>query len=197
MHGGARRHACKCAKDSAKTQCATGSASQPKCAYPRPPLSLARAERTLTRTHLHSVRRHRNHTVLLRRATIVLGTASTVTTTAYLIWFVEKYSPLGFDTFEQALWCTIITMSTVGYGDIYPVSLPGRIIMTLGGILGGTLTAGLITTVFVDLAILTENERRVLHVLDNQAVRSVACAARTPPKRMPRDALCSTMRSIV
>ena len=49
-------------------------------------------------------------------------------------------------------------MSTVGYGDIYPVSVPGRMIMTLGGIMGGTLTAGLVTTVFVDLAILTENE---------------------------------------
>ena len=63
---------------------------------------------------------------------------------------------MGFDTFEQALWCTIVTMSTVGYGDVYPVSLPGRMIMTLGGIIGGLLVSGLITTVFVDLAILTE-----------------------------------------
>tara|TARA_B110000208_G_scaffold149262_1_gene180199 strand:+ start:539 stop:913 length:375 start_codon:yes stop_codon:yes gene_type:complete len=82
---------------------------------------------------------------------------------------VEKFSPLGFDTFEQSLWCTIVTMSTVGYGDIYPVSLPGRAIITLGGIMGGTLTGGLVTTVFVDLAILSENEQRVVHVLDNQA----------------------------
>ena len=136
---------------------ATGSASQPASR------SRQLTAAPLRRTYVHA-----------RRATIVLGTVSTVTTTAYLIWFVEKYSPLGFETFEQALWCTIVTMSTVGYGDVYPVSLPGRIIMTLGGIFGGTLTAGLITTVFVDLAILTENERRVLHVLDNQAVRCSA-----------------------
>ena len=79
---------------------------------------------------------------------------------------LQKYSPMGFDTFEQSLWCTIVTMATVGYGDIYPVSLPGRVIITLGGIAGGTLTGGLVTTVFVDFAILSENEQRVVHVLE-------------------------------
>jgi hypothetical protein len=76
---------------------------------------------------------------------------------------------MGFDTFEQSLWCTIVTMATVGYGDIYPVSLPGRVIITLGGIAGGTLTGGLVTTVFVDFAILSENEQRVVHVLESRA----------------------------
>ena len=34
-------------------------------------------------------------------ATIVIGTCCTVIITSTLMWFVEKYSPLGFDTFEQ------------------------------------------------------------------------------------------------
>ena len=104
---------------------------------------------------------------------LIVGASMNVCTTAVLVWFVEKYSPRGMDTFEQALWCTIVTMCTVGYGDVFPVSVPGRIIMTLGGIIGGSMVAGFMTTIFVDLAILTENERRVLHVIDEQKRYSV------------------------
>ena len=61
------------------------------------------------------------------------------------ILYLEKDVPgANITTASDALWYTIVTMSTVGYGDLYPVSNPGRemgtlIIVTGVGIFG-TLT---------------------------------------------------------
>ncbi len=56
-------------------------------------------------------------------------------------------------TFKDALWWSVVTMTTVGYGDISPVTLGGRIIGTIIMVLGigilGTFTAT-IASVFVD-----------------------------------------------
>ena len=70
----------------------------------------------------------------------------------------------------KALWCTVVTMGTVGYGDVYPISIPGRMIMLLGGIIGGLIVAGFTTTIFVDLAILSENEQRVVQIFEGQQI---------------------------
>lgn len=42
----------------------------------------------------------------------------------------------GFFHLGNAMWCIIITMTTVGFGDIFPVSIPGRIVDTLACIWG-------------------------------------------------------------
>ena len=48
-------------------------------------------------------------------------------------------------TAEDALWWSFVTVTTVGYGDLYPVTTAGRIIaaalMTVGVALFGTFTA--------------------------------------------------------
>ena len=61
------------------------------------------------------------------------------------VLFLEKGEE--FQSFGDALWWAVVTTTTVGYGDIYPRSLPGRgiaiLLMTLGiGTVGG-LTAKL------------------------------------------------------
>eukprot|EP01017_Pseudomicrothorax_dubius_P042444 TRINITY_DN6927_c0_g3_i2.p2 TRINITY_DN6927_c0_g3~~TRINITY_DN6927_c0_g3_i2.p2 ORF type:complete len:224 (+),score=23.50 TRINITY_DN6927_c0_g3_i2:767-1438(+) len=52
---------------------------------------------------------------------------------AYALQLAER--PLGvkttdfhLDSYPNALWCTVITMATVGYGDYYPRTTLGRII---------------------------------------------------------------------
>lgn len=56
----------------------------------------------------------------------------------------SKSSNLGF--FGNSLWCVIITMGTVGYGDYYPTTYLGRMILFLASISGIILSSLLILT---------------------------------------------------
>lgn len=47
-------------------------------------------------------------------------------------------------TFQDALWWTLTTMSTVGYGDRYPVTTEGRLVAALL-MIGGIALLGVIT----------------------------------------------------
>lgn len=73
---------------------------------------------------------------------------------ATLVWFtaalafydVERGAPGSMvDSFGDALWWSISTMSTVGYGDVYPVTTEGRIVaaglMIIGISMLGVITA--------------------------------------------------------
>ena len=58
---------------------------------------------------------------------------------------VEQYAPSGtIKTGGDAIWYTFVTITTVGYGDTYPVTKSGRLIgmliMAVGVALFGTLT---------------------------------------------------------
>ena len=68
------------------------------------------------------------------------------------ILFVEKGTG-NIENAEEALWWSFVTMTTVGYGDFYPVTLEGRLIaailMAAGVGLFGTLT-GLMTSLFIE-----------------------------------------------
>ena len=62
-----------------------------------------------------------------------------------LIHFIE---PDTFPTIFDGIWWAVITASTVGYGDFYPVSFAGRIL----GILMLLISAGFLSSFFVALA---------------------------------------------
>ena len=73
---------------------------------------------------------------------------------------VEDSSESNIKTAEDALWWTYVTITTVGYGDKYPVTTEGRIIaailMTAGVGLFGTFTA-FVASWFVVGKRITEN----------------------------------------
>lgn len=73
-------------------------------------------------------------------------------------YFVESGNPEAKITnLEDAFWWAIVTVTTVGYGDLYPVTLGGKIVaamlMVVGiailGVLISTLGAGLIESRFL------------------------------------------------
>ena len=71
----------------------------------------------------------------------------------FLVYFAENDAqPQIFSSIPKTLWWAIVTLSTVGYGDMYPISIIGRIITTIitmigiafYAIPGGLFTAALI-----------------------------------------------------
>ncbi len=66
---------------------------------------------------------------------------------ATLVTLVERGHDSPIDSFSDALWWSIATVTTVGYGDVVPVTQAGRVFayaLMLGGIgLFGALTANL------------------------------------------------------
>ena len=52
-----------------------------------------------------------------------------------------------FPNFGIAVWWAIVTLATVGYGDVVPTTVPGRVVGSLVIILGVTFLAFLTATV--------------------------------------------------
>ncbi len=84
-----------------------------------------------------------------RKALIAVGTLAVtyILIAALVIFNVE---PESFDTYFDAVYWATVSLTTVGYGDIYPVSTAGRVITMLSSIFGiaivalpsGVITAG-------------------------------------------------------
>ena len=46
---------------------------------------------------------------------------------AGIYYFEHPVQPEAFSSILHSLWWAVVTLTTVGYGDVYPISLGGRI----------------------------------------------------------------------
>ncbi|TNV85718.1 hypothetical protein FGO68_gene15541 [Halteria grandinella] len=88
---------------------------------------------------------------------------------AYLlrIYEIVYYRAIGYNDFEQfysALWAVVITMGTVGFGDIVPVSHVGRLIM-MATTLWGTVLFTLVIVAFGSMFNLSPHQKKAMHHL--------------------------------
>jgi voltage-gated potassium channel len=107
-------------------------------------LKLARYSRALSRfqSAFHSVK---EELVLFFLASIFLIYLVSVG----IYFFENEAQPQAFQSIVHSFWWSIVTLTTVGYGDVYPVTIGGRIftffVLMIGvGII--TIPAGLIAT---------------------------------------------------
>jgi voltage-gated potassium channel len=72
---------------------------------------------------------------------------------SFLMYFIEgKVQPEVFKSVFSSFWWALSTLTTVGYGDIYPVTVMGKVISALVSILGIGIVAlptGIISSGFV------------------------------------------------
>ena len=73
---------------------------------------------------------------------------------AVLMYVVEGTTqPESFGSVPRALWWSIATLTTVGYGDVYPLTSLGKIlaaIMALIGIAAVAMPAGILAAAFMN-----------------------------------------------
>jgi voltage-gated potassium channel len=80
-----------------------------------------------------------------------------------LIYLVEgEHQPDKFGSIPRSLWWTAVTMTTVGYGDVVPVTVFGKImaaIISIGGIVLIAIPTGIIAASFSDEFVAEERLR--------------------------------------
>lgn len=77
----------------------------------------------------------------------------------------QKSAANDISNFYNALWLTIITMTTVGYGDYYPRTTFGRIIDVFL-VVWGTFIVSLMVVVLTNTLNMDQSEKRALIVLN-------------------------------
>ncbi|MCX7871993.1 MAG: ion transporter [Verrucomicrobiae bacterium] len=77
-----------------------------------------------------------------------------VTVSSCLMYFAENEAqPKSFSSIPAAMWWCIVTLTTVGYGDIYPVTTTGKILGAIIAVLGigmFALPTGVLASAFVE-----------------------------------------------
>lgn len=80
-----------------------------------------------------------------------------------LVYYAEaEAQPEAFASIPRAMWWGVATLTTVGYGDVYPITLLGRILGAIIAVLGiglFALPAGIISSSFLD-EVQAERKRR-------------------------------------
>ena len=95
---------------------------------------------------------------------------------ALVIFNVEGKS---FDTFFEAVYWATVSLTTVGYGDIYPVTTAGRVITMVSSLFGiaiVALPAGIITAGYMEELVEMRDEkmRKALRKAERMAVQDAA-----------------------
>ena len=104
----------------------------------------------IVRIIVYGSRAYRGAVRLARVDFLVAYAVGLVVLIAAIVTSVERGHESRLDSFPDALWWAVVTVTTVGYGDIVPVTEAGRaraLVLMIGGVaLFGALTANLAST---------------------------------------------------
>lgn len=107
-------------------------------------LKLVRFNRALTRFHIaYKIVREELMLFFMISGIMIFLTA------AGIYYFENEAQPEAFQSIFHSLWWAVITLTTVGYGDVYPITVGGRIFTFFVLIIGVgivTIPAGLVAS---------------------------------------------------
>lgn len=116
--------------------------------------------------------------------TVLCILASSTLILAYIlrIFEIEYYRSVGqidFDNYFNAVWVIVITITTVGFGDLVPFSYIGRLIIIATAFWGGFINSLVIVSV-TKIFELSRNQKKAMHhlYLTRKAASSITSAMR-------------------
>ena len=94
-------------------------------------------------------------------ATLYLLVLALLISSAMIYVAEQEAQPEHFGSIPQAMWWTVVTLTTVGYGDIVPMTVVGKIIATLTALMGVCVVAlltGIVATGFTNQVAMRRNQ---------------------------------------
>ncbi len=94
-------------------------------------------------------------------ATLYLLVLALLISSALIYVAEHDVQPEHFGSIPQAMWWTIVTLTTVGYGDIVPLTVAGKLIATLTALMGVCVVAlltGIVATGFTNQVAMRRNQ---------------------------------------
>ncbi len=85
-------------------------------------------------------------------ATLLLFSSVLIVSATLIFWLEKDLQPDKFPSILHACWWAVVTLTTIGYGDVYPMTPMGQFLGGLVGIIGVIITAipvGIISSGFV------------------------------------------------
>jgi voltage-gated potassium channel len=96
---------------------------------------LARIARLAKLGRMSSALRRLTRALWLRRyelgLTLVLAVALLILAATALYWLEGDIQPAKFGSIPRALWWAVTTLTTIGYGDVYPLTAAGKMVAAL------------------------------------------------------------------
>ncbi|KAK2188534.1 hypothetical protein NP493_129g02003 [Ridgeia piscesae] len=130
---------------------------------------------------LHSIRASRHELMMLSIFLLI-----TMVVFATLVFYAESISELGkqgpFTNIPIGFWWSIVTMTTVGYGDITPVTVGGCVIGALCAIWGVLLVALTIPVISSNFALFYMHARTREQLVQQDRLRGQLCARNGRPR---------------
>ncbi len=97
-----------------------------------------------------------------RKVTVFLGTVLIMATILGALMYLIEGPERGFTSIPRAMYWAIVTVTTVGYGDISPQTVPGQVLAAIAMILGYSIIAvptGIVSAELVEAARKPPNTR--------------------------------------
>ena len=94
-------------------------------------------------------------------ATLYLLLLALLISSAMIYVAEQEAQPENFGSIPQAMWWTVVTLTTVGYGDIVPMTVAGKFIATLTALMGVCVVAlltGIVATGFTNQVAMRRNQ---------------------------------------
>uniref|UniRef100_A0A667YWE9 Potassium voltage-gated channel subfamily Q member 2 n=1 Tax=Myripristis murdjan TaxID=586833 RepID=A0A667YWE9_9TELE len=113
---------------------------------------------------------------------------------SFLVYLAEKEDNEQFETYADALWWGLITLTTIGYGDKFPITWNGRLLaatFTLIGVSFFALPAGILGSGFA-LKVQEQHRQKHFEKRRNPAAGLIQAAWRFYATNLSRTDLCST-----